>query len=265
MKQFISPHLAALARERMIGIAVPAAKGGSGGSLADLFAAVMETARRSLAAGRIYAMQRQFAEVLLACENIGLAEYRLGAILDGDISGACTATWAEGSQSALTGRPVGVAWRVSGALPVVPNVGAGWYLVTALLQTQATRSPFLVLLSSEQDGMHCESVAAPHAVQGDDSAALRASDVFFRADEILQEDASRISPYLERYSAFLRCAVKAGGALRAADQLDTGARAEARARVTRSANMLLDAVGGNACLPSDGELRTALASLHQEA
>ena len=69
-------------------------QGGSGGTLADVSEAVA-TARVSLAAGRIHAVQRHLAELLLASENFGLAEYRLPYILESHVSGASGATWSD--------------------------------------------------------------------------------------------------------------------------------------------------------------------------
>ena len=210
MKAVPHPLLASLARKGLLGLGIPAARGGTGGSQADLFEAVSETARQSVAAARMFAVQRHFAEVLLACENIGLAEYRLGDILDGSISGACTATWPQAPLAPLTGRAAGAAWRVSGALPPVPNIGAAWFLVTAMLQTDPARSPFLVLLSSEQDGLRREGCSGPGRSEEDDAARLTAANVFFRADEILQEDATRVSGQLSHFAALLRKAIAAG-------------------------------------------------------
>lgn len=80
MKHDTNPVLPAHAPAATIGIAVPRSRGGCGGcggNLVDFFNAVARIARNSLAAARIPAVHRQFAEVLLTSENFGLAAYRL--------------------------------------------------------------------------------------------------------------------------------------------------------------------------------------------
>jgi alkylation response protein AidB-like acyl-CoA dehydrogenase len=255
--------LPSLARQGLIGIGIPARHGGSGGDLADLFDAVSGIARTSHAAARILAVQRHFAEVLLASENIGVAEYRLVATLDGSMSGACTATWPERAAPPLAAREAGMAWRVSGALPALPNVGPALYLVTALLQPDVGRPPCLALLGSDQDGLVRQAVPAPDAVEGDDSAALSANNVFFRADEILQEDATTIVGELARFATFLRCAIDAGRARRAVEALGASAGAGATAALARTVSGLLRPGRSRRGLPGADELRTAARSLQR--
>jgi len=263
--QFLTnPHLARLASDGALGIGLSSGAGGSGGTLADLFEAVAQTARWSLAAGRIHAVQRHFAEVLLAGENIGLAEYRLPYILDGSVSGACAATWPERPLPPLTFRPARSGAFLSGALHPTPNVGESWYLVTTLLQLHAAGPPSLVLLCSEQDGLH----RAAHdlaGVSGDDSARLVATGVFLRGDEVLHEEATQISPYLQRFALFLQSAISTGILRRTFEGMATGHRADLEARVMARVDAVLRSVASARRLPEGPELWTACAWLRRHA
>lgn len=163
-----------------------------------------------------------------------------------------------------------MAWRVSGALHAVPNVGEGWYLVTALLQPKAARAPYLVLLNSEQDGLVRES-ANLGGVDADDFAALSARDVFFRADEILHEDNTQIRGELMRFAAYLRCAIDAGRARSAVESMEGAAGANGRATLARTVDTLLRPTSHARSarkLPGIEELRSvarSLRSLHDPA
>ena len=253
MRAVTNPHLPALAADGRLAVGIPLSHGGAGGGLADLFHAVAQTAAASPAAGRIYAVQRHFAEVLLSTENVAVAEHRLPYILEGHISGACTVTWPEQALAPLSVRAAGSGFVLRGPLHPVPNVGEGWYLVTALLQLRRDRPPSLALLSSEQDRLHR---APSGSSEGDDCATLTADDVFFRGDEILQEDAGQQAAYLRRFATFLRCAIAAGIAKQAVQRMDTGPRTAGRATLTRTINQLLRGLQGRN-LPAGLDLQVA--------
>lgn len=253
MKALTNPHLRALAADGRLGIGVPPSQGGAGGGLADLFHAVAQTAAASAAAARIYAVQRHFAEVLLSTENVAVAEHRLPYILQGHVSGACTVTWPEQALASLSVRAAGSGFVLRGPLHPVPNVGESWYLVTALLQLRRDRPPSLALLSSEQDRLHR---APGGSTEDDDRAALMADDVFFRGDEILQEDVGKQAAYLGRFATFLRYAISAGIAQRVVQRMEKEQRNTEQATLTRTVNELLRAVQGRR-LPSGPDLQAA--------
>jgi alkylation response protein AidB-like acyl-CoA dehydrogenase len=261
MQSITLPHLEALARGGRLGIGIPSKHGGNGGDLPELFEAVVHTAMSSAAAARVYAVQRHFAEVLLACENVGLAEYRLPYILGGHISGACTATWPEHAGAPLAAPEAGSGCTVHGVLHPVPNVGRHWYLVTGLLRMQAARAPSLVLLSSEQDGMHRSPANFFGNDERDEYAGVAARGVFVRGDEILHEDAWQVVPYLRRFSLFLRCALAAGAAKRVLQHVGGTERLQRHATLTRTIDGLLRDVAGRTRLPDVVDLRTSFALL----
>lgn len=259
MKYDTNPALPALARAGTIGIAVPRSLGGAGGDLADLFKAVARTARQSLAEAQILAVQRQFAEVLLTSENIGLAEYRLPDILDGSISGACTATWPVHASAPLTARETGMSWLVTGDTSAVPNVGEAWFLITALVQSGRESAPFLAILRSEDDGIVREPASSD--VTGDDTAKIAAHNLFFRADEILQQDASRSFDHLRRFSGFLRCAIATGEAEQALESMETSASTDAGAELRRVVDGLIRPAMRSNRIPPAEDLRVASRTL----
>lgn len=241
MNATINTHLCSLADGRL-GISIPTTQGGSGGSLRDLFEAVSKTGTTSAAAARIYAVQRHFAEVLLSCENVAMAEYWMPYILGGEIPGACTVTWPEGalaSPAHLVGRPVGSGSVLQGRLHPAHNIGEDWYVVTALLRPAPGAPPSLVLLTSEQDGLHRMPVGEND--YGDDLAVVSANNVFFRGDEIIQDDVSAKSGYLTRFGAFLRCAIAAGEANEVITRNQGRDFAARRDAIDRTVNNLLDA------------------------
>jgi len=259
VKAATNPHLPALAADGRLGVGIASSQGGAGGDLADLFHAIAQTAAASAAVARIYAVQRHFAEVLLSTENVAVAEHRLPYILAGHVSGACTVTWPEHTLASLSVRPAGSGFLLRGPLHAVPNLGESWYLVTALLQLRRDRPPSLALLSSEQDRLHR---VPSGSTENDDRAALIADDVFFRGDEILQEDAGKQAAYLGRFAAFLRCAISAGVAKGAVLRMDKGQRSTAQATLTRTVNELLRAVQGRS-LPAGLDLQVASSVLER--
>ena len=261
MTAITNPHLPVLAADGRLGIGIAPGQGGSGGRLVDLFHAVAQTADASAAAARIFAVQRHFAEVLLSTENVAIAEHRLPYILQGHVSGACTVTWPEHALASLSVRAAGSGFLLRGPLHPVPNVGESWYLVTALLQLRRDRPASLALLSSEQDRLHR---APSGSAESDDCAALIADDVFFRGDEILQEDLGKQAAYLGRFATFLRCAISAGTARHTVQRMDKGQRITGQATLTRTINELLRAVQGRS-LPAGLDLQVASSVLERLA
>jgi hypothetical protein len=100
------------------------------------------------------------------------------------------------------------------------------------------------------------------AVDGDDTAEISANNVFFRPDEIVQEDATEIHDRLIRFSTFLKCAIEAGEARRAVEHMKGEAGAEARATLARTVNWVMRPHRQARELPSSQELRTASLTLH---
>jgi len=236
--------LVAQARSGALGLAVPREHGGQGGRLADLFHHVADLARLSLPDAAAFAAQRQFIEVLLAARNAALREYRLPALLEASISGACGASWGAWAQAVpLVGRDTGRGWRLEGEVRATPNVGRDWFLLGAPLRFGAGGPAALVLLSSEQDGVgrHAEELPGFEGLQ---RARVPVSGVHFREDEILDDDGPALARAVAGVTSVLRGALAAGLARAAIGRIaDTPLRlqqAEALRATIRQLEGLLD-------------------------
>ena len=153
--------------------------------LQDAARAVEAAARRSPAEGRRLCAQREFIELLLACPNVGLREYRLPMLLDGSLAGRvatelrCGPTGVEALAAVDTGR----GWRLDGHVAATPNVPDDLFLV-ALPVALGPRFAFsVVMLGSDQDGLHRVPTGDVRAHE----AALRISGVFYRDVESLAD------------------------------------------------------------------------------
>jgi hypothetical protein len=237
--------LAAQARSGALGLAVPREQGGQGGRLVDLFHHVADLARLSLPDAAAFAVQRQFIEVLRAARNAALREYRLPALLEASIRGACGATWGAWAEAVpLAGGDTGRGWRLEGEVRATPNVGSDWFLLGAPLRLGAEGPVALVLLSSEQDGVGRRPEDLP-GFEGLQRARVPVSGVHFREDEILDDDGAALARAVAGVTALLRGALAAGLARAAIARLgDTSLRlqqAEALRATVRRLEGLVDA------------------------
>lgn len=154
--------------------------------LPDAARAIEAAARRSPAEGRRLCAQREFVELLLACPNVGLREYRLPMLLDGSLAGGVATELRNehGEVRALAAVDTGRGWRLDGHMAAMPNVPDDLFLV-ALPVALGPRFAFsVVMLGSDQDGLHRVPAADVRAHE----AALRISGVFYRDDETLADD-----------------------------------------------------------------------------
>jgi alkylation response protein AidB-like acyl-CoA dehydrogenase len=236
--------LVAQARSGALGLAVPREHGGQGGRLADLFHHVTDLARLSLPDAVVFAVQRQFIEVLMAARNAALREYRLPALLEASISGACGASWGAWAEAVpLAGRDTGRGWRLEGELRATPNVGRDGFLLGAPLRFGAGGPAALVLLSSDQDGIGRQAEDLP-GFEGLQRARVPVTGVHFREDEILDDDGPALARAVAGVTAVLRGALAAGLARAAIARIaDTPLRlqqAEALRATIRPLEGLLD-------------------------
>lgn len=253
-----APALDEMARQGLLGIGVPAAHGGSGGNMRDLFHEVARLAARSPAAALVLAVQRHFIELLSHAQNVGLASYRLPLLIEGHISGACTATWPQSPLPPLLARDTGRGWRLTGAMQAVPNIGVDWYLLTAWVRTLPSKAPFFLMLSSEQDGLRRTSLSNGRADVR--FASVLASEVYFREDEVAHENADEIARLMRPVAALLRCAIATGRArARLAVEHHPGSPGELA--VNQIVDRLLRGVGCSSEMPPEAEIAQAMQSL----
>lgn len=161
--------------------ALPAAFGGSTGSLQELAHGAAALRRASVAAGWVLWAQRLAIEVLAQSGNVALREHILPDLLSGERAGTVALPLAS---APLVGTDTGRGWRLQGLLPCVPNLQWQGFSVVAPVRLDQGE-PAWVLLRSEEDGLGIEPVTGGDFPLGAQIAALRFEQVFFREDEWL--------------------------------------------------------------------------------
>lgn len=210
--------LRALAHDGQLGLGVPVARGGRGGDLAAVVHAVAREAEQSLARATVFAAQRLLIEVLLQADNVGIVEYRLPSLLEGEIAGNCYASWPSSTQavSPAIARDTGRHWRINGQLAAVPNIASQWFLASAPVAFEGGAGFALVLLKSEEDGVDRDaaSPAGPHD-SVTNPAGLTLRDVFFWEDEILSNNGPALVQKVQPLARALHAALAAAVASKA--------------------------------------------------
>lgn len=167
---------------------LPTALGGNGGTLAELAQGARRLAARNAAAGWILWAQRMAIEAIAGSPNIGLREYLLPDLLNGERAASMPL-----ANTPLAGHDTGRGWRLDGRLACVPNwQWMGCSIVVPVLLGQA---PGWAVLRSEEDGLRiaaCDSLAPAFSR----SVSVHCAGVFFREDEWLggPELAERLAP-----------------------------------------------------------------------
>lgn len=203
------------------GLGVPRAFGGQGEDFSELFRFVSDLAGKSISIATTYSVQRHLIEVLLSGRNAAIREYRLPQLLEGDINGACAATWRPWSKAdpPLVGRDSGRGWRLAGHVPPIPNLGIDWFLVSVPLQLGPDRPIAVALLSSEQDGVNSYEAELP-GFQGTKRAGVNVRNVHFREDEIIDDEGATLFRTVAGITVALRCGLAAGVARSVISRID---------------------------------------------
>lgn len=178
----------------LIGLGIPPAEGGQGGSEADLAMALQGLRKRWAFAAEVLQSQRLSVEALRRCRNRGLSEYRLPALLDGSVFGAwpgvAMQTLAQLGSASVLATDTGRGLRLSGPIGSILHPQGCTFIVLSPVQWDAQHPPGLALLDSEQDGLHLTPQAASGSPQR--RALLTLDQLFFREDELLEADASQL-------------------------------------------------------------------------
>ncbi|MET0333549.1 MAG: acyl-CoA dehydrogenase family protein [Rhizobacter sp.] len=195
-----SDALQSLARAGLFKLGVPRSRGGDGADVRELVRAVAETSARDPAAVSTLVSQRLLIEVLLHSDNLGLSEYQLPRLLEGEIGGNCAALWPQGQGVVpALARDTGRHWRVNGDFATMPNLQGGWFLMSAPIRFEGSAGYSLVLLKSEEQGLD----RLP-------SGALELRNVFLWEDEIIANDGAALVEKLRPLSHALGAAFAAG-------------------------------------------------------
>jgi hypothetical protein len=174
--------------------------------------AVTEATARSVPEGVKAAAWRLLVEVLMRSDNVGLREYRVPSLLDGDIGGNCAALWPLAAPAPALARDTGRGWRMDGTMPATCNLPRHWFLLSVPVRFEGASDHSLVLLDGEADGLHWRDEPLPGL--GDvDRASIGLERVFLREDEIITSHATPFVRALVPFSMALRCAILAGACL----------------------------------------------------
>lgn len=189
--------LARVVQSGLLRCAVPAALGGTGGSLSELADGARSLAATDPAAGWVLWAQRLAIEALVHSPNIGLRDYLLPDLLTGeragtlplppwpDASGAPDLPWgAATAHNGLVAIGEAQGLRLYGQLPCVPNVQWQGHVLIAPVNDSHQPQRW-VLLRSEEDGLRAGIDLGSPCPRGSRCAMLTLDGVFFRADEEL--------------------------------------------------------------------------------
>lgn len=183
-----------LASRGLLGLGVPRELGGQGGSWKDADAALMTLRRELPRAALTLASQRLTIQALLGSRNIALRDYRLAALLDGSVFGiwpaAAMAALADHAQAPVQMEDTGRGLRLSGPLGRIPEPTGEPFVLMCPVQWQPDRPPGIALLDGEQDGLHIRPTPSANGAWLNPLAVL--DKVFFREDELVESDASRL-------------------------------------------------------------------------
>lgn len=187
-----------------LGVGVPHAMGGTGGSLVDVIDLIEVTARESVQKALTLASQRLLIEAVMTAQNTAIREHHLPSLLAGHIGGCCAATWSlDDPVSPLLAVDTGRGWRMTGRLMPMPNLDAAWFLVSLPVSFDQGKTFSLVVMRSEEDGLRLHDA-------GEAGASLELTKVFLREDEILSTDGQAAAAHLINTSAMVQAAVWAG-------------------------------------------------------
>jgi alkylation response protein AidB-like acyl-CoA dehydrogenase len=196
-----------LGRAGVFRIGVPAALGGSDGTIADAISAIAQVARHSLTAAFVFWSQRTFIEYLLQSPNATLRERWLAPLLKGELAGATGLSNAmkflsniEALQMQavpLDSQGSRARWVLNGSLPWITNLRREGFVVAAAFD--------------HTDGAPSSIFAIPHdapsVARGDDLdlIALRSSSTAaFRVDGTILDQTYQIATDMLGFLASVR-------------------------------------------------------------
>jgi alkylation response protein AidB-like acyl-CoA dehydrogenase len=210
--------LPALAAEGLLGIGVPEALGGAGGTLIDAVAAVAEVSSHSLAAGFVLWGHRTYIEYLLQSPNETLRARLLPDLLDGSAAGATGLSNAmkhlEGLEELqFSARADGEAAIVDGKLPWVTNLRRDPFHV-AVAVAREDGATFVASLSSEADGVVRSPDLDLLGLRATNTAAITVSQARVSRDDVIHPDARAWLPQVRPAFLGLQCGMSIGLARR---------------------------------------------------
>ena len=159
--------------------AVPPALGGEGGSFDDLAQGAADLARCHGPAAWVLWAQRCAIEALVQSSNIGVRDYLLPDLLEGQMAATLPLS--------LEARPLlaeedGSAYRLYGMLEQVPNLQRDGFLLIAPIR-RGDHAIEWAVLRSEADGLHVGIDHGGDDWRGSRTATVTLDGMYFRLDE----------------------------------------------------------------------------------
>jgi alkylation response protein AidB-like acyl-CoA dehydrogenase len=211
----------------LLGIGMDREIGGTGGTLWDAVLGVASVAQQSLAAAWLVCSQRSAIGAMALGANIGLRDYRLPELLDGSRHALVGVP-----ASPLIGRDTGRGWRLTGTLTTPSKVETDEYLLLVPVTLGDSPKQVMLALVGEQDG-----------IRRDAATTVDLQNVFFREDELLDEDAQALRMRLQPTLIALHSGVALGSIWEAwNDSLMTAAD---RAAVSQACTDLRNQLNGS--------------------
>jgi alkylation response protein AidB-like acyl-CoA dehydrogenase len=272
-----------LARAGVLGVGVPEALGGSGGTIIDAIRAVTAVAQHSLTAAFVLWGHRTFIEYVAQSDNAQLRERWLPALLAGRIAGASGLSNAmkylsnlEPLQMRATRHPAG--WSLDGSLPWITNLRREGFVVAAAFDHPDGAPPSIFAIPHDARGVERSDDLDLIALRASNTAALRVAGTALDAGDRIADDARSFLARVRPSFLGLQCGMSLGLAQRALAEVaaaSPGSRAaiqaeaaDLEARLASEAAQLLSGVADGTFLRRPAamfELRIAIAQTVGEA
>ena len=200
-------------------IGVPAALGGSGGTVMDAVETIAAVARESLAAAFMLWGHRCFVEFMVQTPNHALRDRLLPDLLAGRVAGASGLSNVMKFLAGLeplqvTARPDGGDLVIDGALPWVTNLRGQGFVVAAAADPADGGPAMIVALAHDDPGVTRSADLALMGMRSSDTAALRLDGVRIGRDRVIATDAPGWLPAVRPVFLSLQCGMAIGLARR---------------------------------------------------
>ncbi len=189
-----------LAEAGLTRVGVPTSLGGTGGGRDEALSEVMRVLRTDPEAAAALASHQCVIGALLAGRNVSLRDYRIPALARGDTSGIWPSSAIDDmlhrGTAAVQALEAGRGLKLTGPLGRVSFGGRQPMVLLCPIQWSAAHPPGLALLDGEQDGLRFAPLPPP-GNGAPDMKLVSLDNVFFRAEDLVDADGSRIAMMAE--------------------------------------------------------------------
>lgn len=209
------PIVPRLGAHGLLGVGVPEALGGSGGSIRDAVAQLAALAELSLTAAFVYWSQRTFIEYLLATPQERCRREWLPSLLAGGAAGATGLSNAMKflagiEELQVTATRNGAQLRLDGVAPWVTNLRPSGYHVAIAVRAPDAGPPWVIALPNDRAGVCRSPDLALLGLGASDTAALRFEGVPFGEEDVLHHDAPAFIATVRPAFLGLQCGLALG-------------------------------------------------------